>query len=91
MHALQRRDSPECIRLKTLRLLAHRESAARMVAAPRFRELQRATELPITAAGGITSMNEVGSLEKAGMHAAVGMAIYTGKLAAKQTGFRRKN
>jgi len=51
-----------------------------------FRELQRATKLPVTAAGGITTMSEVNSLEKAGMHCAVGMAIYTGKLAANKTG-----
>jgi len=54
-----------------------------------FRNLQRATKHPITAAGGIRSTREVNTLEKAGMHAAVGMAIYTGKLAANQTGFRR--
>ena len=53
-----------------------------------FRTLQRATSLPITAAGGIRSMREVQALEKAGMDAAVGMAIYTGKLAAESTGFR---
>src|SRR5579863_7659710 len=51
-----------------------------------FRQLQRVTKLPITAAGGIRSMREVNALEKAGMDAAVGMAIYTGKLAADKTG-----
>ncbi|HKQ86879.1 MAG TPA: HisA/HisF-related TIM barrel protein [Candidatus Acidoferrales bacterium] len=51
-----------------------------------FRSLRRATKLPITAAGGIRSMREVNALEKLGMHAAVGMAIYTGKLATEQTG-----
>lgn len=51
-----------------------------------FRELQRATKLPVTAAGGITKMREVNALERAGMHSAVGMAIYTGKLAADKTG-----
>jgi phosphoribosylformimino-5-aminoimidazole carboxamide ribotide isomerase len=51
-----------------------------------FRKLRRVTELPITAAGGIRSMREVGALEKVGMDAAVGMAIYTGKLAADRTG-----
>jgi phosphoribosylformimino-5-aminoimidazole carboxamide ribotide isomerase len=51
-----------------------------------FQGLQRATSLPITAAGGIRSMGEVRALEKAGMDAAVGMAIYTGKLAADKTG-----
>lgn len=52
-----------------------------------FRELQRATKLPITAAGGITTMREVNALERNGMDSAVGMAIYTGKLAADKTGF----
>ena len=51
-----------------------------------FSALQRATKLPITAAGGITTMREVNALERAGMHSAVGMAIYTGKLAADKTG-----
>lgn len=51
-----------------------------------FRSLRRATELPVTAAGGIRSMREVNALEKLGMNAAVGMAIYTGKLATEQTG-----
>ncbi len=53
-----------------------------------FRTLRRSTTLPITAAGGIRSMAEVRSLEKIGMDAAVGMAIYTGKLAANRTGMR---
>jgi phosphoribosylformimino-5-aminoimidazole carboxamide ribotide isomerase len=57
---------------------------------PWFRELQRVTKLPITAAGGIRSMREVLALEKAGMDAAVGMAIYTGKLAADKTGLGRR-
>ena len=52
-----------------------------------FRQLQRTTKLPVTAAGGITTIREVNALERAGMHSAVGMAIYTGKLAANQTGF----
>jgi phosphoribosylformimino-5-aminoimidazole carboxamide ribotide isomerase len=51
-----------------------------------FRKLQRLTNLPITAAGGITTMREVKALERAGMHAAVGMALYKGKLAADRTG-----
>jgi phosphoribosylformimino-5-aminoimidazole carboxamide ribotide isomerase len=55
-----------------------------------FRDLRRATGLPITAAGGIRSMREIRALEKVGMHAAVGMAIYTGKLAARKTGFGRR-
>jgi len=51
-----------------------------------FRKLRRVTKLPITAAGGIRSMREVNALERAGMDAAVGMAIYTGALAADKTG-----
>jgi phosphoribosylformimino-5-aminoimidazole carboxamide ribotide isomerase len=54
-----------------------------------FQSLRRATRLPVTAAGGIRSMREVAELEKMGMNAAVGMAIYTGKLASKQTGIGR--
>ena len=45
-----------------------------------FRRLRQATMLPITAAGGITTMDEVDALEELGMDAAVGMAIYTGRL-----------
>ncbi|MGD0964923.1 MAG: HisA/HisF-related TIM barrel protein [Candidatus Acidiferrales bacterium] len=52
-----------------------------------FKKLRRVTNVPITAAGGIRSMREVGALEKIGMHAAVGMAIYTGRLAADKTGW----
>ena len=55
-----------------------------------FRQLRRATSLPVTAAGGIRSMREVRALDKIGMNAAVGMAIYTGKLAAEVTGIRKK-
>ncbi|HTR48200.1 MAG TPA: HisA/HisF-related TIM barrel protein [Verrucomicrobiae bacterium] len=53
-----------------------------------FRALRRTTKLQITAAGGIRSMGEVRALEKAGMDAAIGMAIYTGKLASERTGLR---
>jgi phosphoribosylformimino-5-aminoimidazole carboxamide ribotide isomerase/phosphoribosyl-ATP pyrophosphohydrolase/phosphoribosyl-AMP cyclohydrolase len=45
-----------------------------------FRKLRSLTKLPITAAGGIRSHKEVRALEKLGMHAAIGMALYTGKL-----------
>jgi phosphoribosylformimino-5-aminoimidazole carboxamide ribotide isomerase len=54
-----------------------------------FRRLRRATRFPITAAGGIRSMREVRALEKLGMNAAVGMAIYTGRLASENTGIRQ--
>jgi phosphoribosylformimino-5-aminoimidazole carboxamide ribotide isomerase len=56
-----------------------------------FRALQRLTKLPVTAAGGITTMREVNALERSGMHSAVGMAIYTGKLAANKTGFGQRH
>ena len=45
-----------------------------------FRKLRGATRLPITAAGGIRSRSEVRALERLGMNAAVGMALYLGKL-----------
>jgi phosphoribosylformimino-5-aminoimidazole carboxamide ribotide isomerase len=45
-----------------------------------FRKLRRVTKRPITAAGGICSRKEVRALDKLGMHAAVGMALYLGKL-----------
>ena len=41
-----------------------------------FRSLRRATQLPITAAGGITTDEEIKALEEIGMHAALGMSIY---------------
>jgi phosphoribosylformimino-5-aminoimidazole carboxamide ribotide isomerase len=55
-----------------------------------FRKLSGATKLPITAAGGIRTMREVDALDKLGMNAAVGMAIYTGKLAGEITGLGKK-
>jgi len=45
-----------------------------------FRALRRATRLPITAAGGIRSRKEIRALARIRMNAAVGMALYTGKL-----------
>ena len=45
-----------------------------------FRRLRAITDLPITAAGGITTMAEVEVLAQMNMDAAIGMAIYTGKL-----------
>jgi phosphoribosylformimino-5-aminoimidazole carboxamide ribotide isomerase len=49
-----------------------------------FRRLRKATQLPIIAAGGITTQHEVEALEEIGMDAAVGMAIYTGKLSLER-------
>jgi phosphoribosylformimino-5-aminoimidazole carboxamide ribonucleotide (ProFAR) isomerase len=41
-----------------------------------FRSLRAVTQLPITAAGGITTDEEIDALEKMGMYAALGMSIY---------------
>ena len=41
-----------------------------------FRGLRSVTQLPITAAGGITTEAEMNALEEMGMNAALGMAIY---------------
>ena len=45
-----------------------------------FRRLRAATSLELTAAGGITTMDDVRALLAMGVHAALGMAIYTGRL-----------
>lgn len=45
-----------------------------------FRRLRNSTSLELTAAGGITTYEDVQSLLDMGVHAALGMAVYTGKL-----------
>jgi len=45
-----------------------------------FRRLRNATDLLLTAAGGITTREEVQALAEMKIDAAVGMALYTGKL-----------
>ncbi len=45
-----------------------------------FRRLRAATKLEITAAGGITTIEEIRALTDMEIHCAVGMAIYTGRL-----------
>ncbi len=45
-----------------------------------FRRLRAATPLELTAAGGITTMEDIRSLAALNIHAAIGMAIYTGRL-----------
>jgi len=45
-----------------------------------FRRLRAATQHELTAAGGITTIDEIRELHKLGIHAALGMAIYTGRL-----------
>ena len=45
-----------------------------------FRRLRASTSKELTAAGGITTIDEIQELQKLGIHAALGMAIYTGRL-----------
>jgi phosphoribosylformimino-5-aminoimidazole carboxamide ribonucleotide (ProFAR) isomerase len=45
-----------------------------------FGRLRAATEHEITAAGGITTLEDIRALEALRIHSAVGMAIYTGRL-----------
>jgi len=45
-----------------------------------FRKLREATSHPIIAAGGIKTHREIKALEKIGMDAAVGMAVYKNRL-----------
>jgi phosphoribosylformimino-5-aminoimidazole carboxamide ribotide isomerase len=45
-----------------------------------FRRLRASTNLEITAAGGITTLEDIQALEAMNVHSAVGMAIYTGRL-----------
>ena len=45
-----------------------------------FRRLRAATAHEITAAGGITTLEDIRALKAMNIHAALGMAIYTGRL-----------
>jgi phosphoribosylformimino-5-aminoimidazole carboxamide ribotide isomerase len=45
-----------------------------------FRELRRATDHELIAAGGITTMEDVKALSDMNVHCAIGMSIYTGRL-----------
>lgn len=45
-----------------------------------FRRLRASTRHELTAAGGITTIEEIRELQELGIHAALGMAIYTGRL-----------
>ncbi len=45
-----------------------------------FRRLRSATTHEITAAGGITTLDDIKALDQIGVDSALGMAIYTGKL-----------
>jgi phosphoribosylformimino-5-aminoimidazole carboxamide ribotide isomerase len=45
-----------------------------------FRRLRAATHMEITAAGGITTLDDIRALTAMNIHCALGMAIYTGRL-----------
>jgi phosphoribosylformimino-5-aminoimidazole carboxamide ribonucleotide (ProFAR) isomerase len=45
-----------------------------------FRRLRTATSHELTAAGGITTYDDIAALQEMNVHAALGMAIYTGRL-----------
>jgi phosphoribosylformimino-5-aminoimidazole carboxamide ribotide isomerase len=49
-----------------------------------FRRLRALTDLEITAAGGITTLEEIRELDRLGIHAALGMALYTGHLSLER-------
>lgn len=49
-----------------------------------FRRLRAATTLELTAAGGITTLEDVRALLAMNVHAALGMAIYTGRLSLSE-------
>jgi phosphoribosylformimino-5-aminoimidazole carboxamide ribotide isomerase len=53
-----------------------------------FRRLRASTDLELTAAGGITTNDDIQALSEMGIHAAVGMAIYTGRLDLKELATR---
>jgi phosphoribosylformimino-5-aminoimidazole carboxamide ribotide isomerase len=49
-----------------------------------FTRLRQATAHELTAAGGITTLEEVQALQQLHIHAALGMAIYTGRLSLEE-------
>src|SRR3954463_10891729 len=51
-----------------------------------IRAVRRATARRVTAAGGVTTQQEIDALDALGVDAVVGMAIYTGALEAKAPG-----
>jgi phosphoribosylformimino-5-aminoimidazole carboxamide ribonucleotide (ProFAR) isomerase len=49
-------------------------------------DVRRATTKRVTAAGGITTQAEIDTLHANGVDAVVGMALYTGRLQAREGG-----
>jgi phosphoribosylformimino-5-aminoimidazole carboxamide ribonucleotide (ProFAR) isomerase len=45
-----------------------------------FEDLRSRTSHELVAAGGITTMDDIRSLSAVGVHCAIGMSIYTGRL-----------
>jgi len=56
-----------------------------------FRRLRNATGHELTAAGGIAAIEEIDELERMGVHAALGMAIYTGRLSLEELAARQRS
>lgn len=50
-----------------------------------FKKIRKITDLPITAAGGISSIREIKALDNLGIDSQLGMALYTGKLKLEET------
>jgi len=50
--------------------------------------VRRATSRRVTAAGGITTQEEIDTLDASGVDSVVGMAVYTGKLRVDAPGER---
>ena len=55
-----------------------------------YRRLRAATDHEITAAGGIASLGQVEALLDLGMHVALGMAVYTGRLSLQELAALRR-
>ena len=80
---LHRRRSDPAVGALLLRISVHLCGQGRHDAGNRsrlVRRLRAATNLEITAAGGITTIEDIRALEALRIHSAVGMAIYTGRL-----------
>jgi phosphoribosylformimino-5-aminoimidazole carboxamide ribotide isomerase len=56
-----------------------------------FRRLRAATSHEITAAGGITTIGDIRALDDIGVHSALGMAIYTGRLDLAELAVMKQN
>jgi phosphoribosylformimino-5-aminoimidazole carboxamide ribotide isomerase len=71
-------------------LYTHIDTEGTMTGIPMdtIRRLKQNTRRKLIAAGGIHSMDEVNELDKMGVDAVVGMALYTGKLGEPQLGAR---